>query len=121
MVSRDKLLNNVPDYNSKKRYFVNQIVLKDGIQYQNITGGNGDPASLIDWVSLTVSGGGGSTWYESYFAYTGGIKSVPSGFKGTVRNLDNPQAQVTNSVLGTSLTVTAGASSGDSLLVFGIY
>lgn len=40
--------NNV--WSLSKRYNVNSVVSKDGIEYQNITGNNSDPVSLVDWV-----------------------------------------------------------------------
>jgi hypothetical protein len=35
----------------KKRYNVNSVVTKNGIEYQNITGKNSDPITLVDWIA----------------------------------------------------------------------
>jgi len=42
--------NGVDIWDSKKRYKVNQSVLFNGLSYQNITGGNSSPDSLVDWI-----------------------------------------------------------------------
>lgn len=69
-----------------------------------------------------ISAGAGSlSWHEDYVTFAGVAIAVPSGFKGSVRNMDSPQSEVTNTVVTTNLTVTAGANNGDRLMIFGIY
>lgn len=77
--------------------------------------------TLADPFIVTSSGGGSSNWHEQYVTFAGVAITVPSGFKGSVRNMDSPQSECTNTVVTTNLTVTAGANNGDRLMIFGIY
>jgi len=56
-----KTTNTNNSWDEKKRYKVNSVVTHSGILYQNTTGKNSSPDTLVDWVSLVGSGGGDGT------------------------------------------------------------
>lgn len=71
---------------------------------------------------FTNSGGsGGSTPYNATFIFDESTRTVPAGFTGIITNLNNTNANVTFTVVGTVLTVTGGADSDEKLLINGKY
>ena len=55
MQTKVQLLNNSQEWDAKKRYKVNEVVLFEGFSYQNTTGGNSSPSDLTDWILLNES------------------------------------------------------------------
>lgn len=55
IASVNRFLNNISPYNPKGRYSVNMVVSDGGLNYQNVTGGNGIPSEEIDWKKLISS------------------------------------------------------------------
>lgn len=53
MKTRQILTNSNLTWSDKLRPKVNSIYTKSGVDYQNTTGKNSDPALLIDWVIVT--------------------------------------------------------------------
>lgn len=50
MKSRVILVNSVEEWDTLKRYKINDVVSVSGIIYQNTTGVNSNPSSLTDWI-----------------------------------------------------------------------
>jgi hypothetical protein len=44
------ITNTDQSWNSKKRYKINEVVLYNGINYQNLTGSNSEPGVGLDWL-----------------------------------------------------------------------
>lgn len=75
-----------------------------------------------DWLFYDlISSGGGSTPHNQKILYEGASITVPLGFEGIVTNLNDIYADVTFTVSTTSLTITAGANSGEMILINGKY
>jgi len=106
--------NNVWD--SNKRYMVNSVVTKDGIEYQNTTGKNSDPVSLLDWVTtrqpvdpvytqsevddlLALKRSKTSTGWESIDDTLHTVGSPQSILEGVTANLSNNKGAIKNSNL----------------------
>ena len=70
--------------------------------------------TLLDPIIVTSSGGGSSEIRRVVFS--GATITVPSGFAGTVINLNDINTAVTRTIAGTVMTITGGASNGDILI-----
>lgn len=110
-IEKNRFITNAPEYNSKRRYNVNNIVLFGGSKYQNITGGNGSPDLLIDWEKQPENSSG----YSKILQWDGSSTiSVPIGYSGTVFNQSTSQF-CEYSVISSNLTISTNASEGDIL------
>ena len=82
--SQNRFAKNIPTYNAKARYSVNKVVTDGADFYQNITGGNGTPSSLVDWIKLPSLTGGGSGGFNKILQWDGtSTITVPTGYAGT--------------------------------------
>ena len=70
--------------------------------------------TLLDPIIVTSSGGGSSEIRRVVFS--GATITVPSGFAGTVINLNDINTAVTRTIAGTVMTITGGATNGDILI-----
>ena len=70
--------------------------------------------TLLDPIIVTSSGGGSSEIRRVVFS--GATITVPSGFAGTVINLNDINTAVTRTIAGAVMTITGGASNGDILI-----
>jgi len=113
-------------------YFWADIELRD--DFSGVAGTPYFPTSANDlrnWLiarkypAYPVSTGGGGTgtnsWYSSYENYSGATFTVPSGFDGSIRNMDVPQSEVSFTVVGTTLTIDSGVDTGEFINIYGIY
>lgn len=69
----------------------------------------------------TLGGAVPMTPYNATFIFDETPQTVPAGFEGIVTNLNNIYAELTFTVVGTVLTVTGGADTGEKLLINGKY
>lgn len=81
MQSKVKLVNGNQNWNSKKRYKINETVNYLGFIYQNITGNNSSPELLIDWITSKTNIN--SEDIENALGYTpenAANKGIPNGY-----------------------------------------
>jgi hypothetical protein len=115
-----KLRNNVPEWNEKRRYKVNDIVSLDGRVYQNKTGANSSPDSLTDWVMVKDSLTGTFESYQNMFPYVDSNDfTVPINLV-IVSVLYNDIDTVEFSKTGTTLNISTDLFSGDVIKVRGV-
>lgn len=94
------LENGTDVWDAKKRYKVNQVVLFNGISYQNTTGANSSPDALFDWALLDVNSSysiteikTGANWIDGKPIYRKVLEvteqsELDSGI--TIPNIDKP-------------------------------
>jgi uncharacterized protein YhjY with autotransporter beta-barrel domain len=108
----NRFSNNIPIYNPKGRYCVNKIVTHEGLNYQNITGGNGTPSAEIDWKKQFVE------QFNKILQWDGtSTITVPTGYSGTLFNMTSGKWG-DYTVVGTTLTINPTTASTDDMLQF---
>lgn len=104
------LENGVDVWDAKKRYKVNHCVLFNGLSYQNITGANSSPDSLVDWL-LVDEKHQGSGWAS----YRGTAYTFASPFTildGVTSAIPNNAGNVINNQLPSGVTSFYDSASG---------
>lgn len=99
-LQKTQITNNNQSWNEKKRYKVNEVVSHLGVIYQNSTGINSNPETLIDWITLQSSSS------ESGIEFKTEITSISSTFDSTKKG-DNSLFPFKNTSNQT-LTINSG-------------
>ena len=115
-----KLRNNVPTWNAKRRYKVNDVVVLDGRVYQNKTGANSSPDLLTDWIMVKDSLTGSFESYQNTFPYVDTNDfTVPINLV-IVSVLYNDIDTVSFTKTGTTLSYVGDLFDGDVIKVRGV-
>jgi hypothetical protein len=115
-----KLRNNVPTWNAKRRYKVNDVVVLDGRVYQNKTGSNSSPDLLTDFEMIKDSLTGTFSSYQNTFPYVDTNDfTVPVNLV-VVSVLYNDIDTVSFTQSGTTLSYVGDLFDGDVIKVRGV-
>jgi len=88
MVKRDKLINDVSQWNEKHRYKVNDSVVLNGVIYQNVTGFNSEPTTLTDWKVIVEDFTSKQDIFDSYVIVET-LEQLPSPTGNIITLADN--------------------------------
>jgi hypothetical protein len=105
----------------KRRYKVNSVINYLGRVYQNLTGGNSAPDTLIDWHALTPLPTSG---YKGTFIYIGGAQTFTLPANTQVNSVYLNRGLMDDltdwTLFGTSLTITPTLDVNDEIKVLGL-
>jgi hypothetical protein len=107
------ITNTDQSWNSKKRYKINEVVLYNGINYQNLTGSNSEPGVGLDWLLLDIFyQKSRKQEYRETVTWSGG--TAPSGTTNHSYNWTKIDNVVTLNV--TLVYATAGSSNTGAII-----
>jgi hypothetical protein len=116
---KQTITNSSSAWTINQRYKVNDVVTQGGNVYQNKTGANSEPSLLIDWILISNSSSG-ITSYSNDFGYVDtNVFTVPSNLV-IVSVLFNGFDTTNYLVSGTDLTISDTLVDGDFINVRGI-